>query len=106
MPEHAAQAAGNGAMVYLASVAKSVEGVAKGSERLRAIARDHGMTVLMANCLGMADGMDCPGRSAVWDSNGTTLGQLDDVHEGILVFDTEPQAIAQQNLLGGMGESG
>jgi predicted amidohydrolase len=95
VPEHAANAAQNGATIYLTSVAKSVDGVAKASERLRAIALDHGMTVLMANCLGMADGMDCPGLSAVWDSSGVLLGQLDDVHEGILVFDTETHAVQQ-----------
>lgn len=96
VPEHAARAAQNGATIYLTSVAKSVDGVAKARERLRAIAREQAMTVLMANCLGMADGMDCPGLSAVWDSNGALLGQLDDVHEGILVFDTDTRTIEQR----------
>lgn len=106
VPEHAANAACNGAGLYLASVAKSVDGVAKASERLRAIARDHGMTVLMVNGLGLADGMACPGLSAVWDTKGAVLGQLDDVHEGILVFDTETQGIEQRWVAGELEEQG
>ncbi len=98
VPEHAANAARNGAAIYLTSVAKSVEGVKKASLRLSEIAHGHAMAVLMANCLGLADGMDCPGQTSVWGTNGALLGQLDDVHEGILVFDTDTQAIQQRTF--------
>ncbi|MDA0265797.1 MAG: carbon-nitrogen hydrolase family protein [Cyanobacteria bacterium] len=99
VPEHAAHAAHNGAAVYLTSVAKSVDGVEKARKRLREIARDYAMTVLMANCLGLADGMDCPGQTSVWSPQGTLLSQLDDVEEGFIVVDTETQAVLQRTLI-------
>lgn len=86
--EHALRAAVGGASVYVASVAKSVDGMDRAFERLATIAREHGMTVLMANCIGVADGVLCGGRSAAWDAKGRLMGQLDATSEGVLVCDT------------------
>jgi predicted amidohydrolase len=93
-PQHAATAASIGADVYLASVAKSAAGVAKAYAHYPLIAKWHSMTVVMANCLGPSDNFIGAGRSAVWNSHGELVGQLDDQHEGVLVFDTETQEIA------------
>ena len=41
--------------------------------RLREIAREHAMTVVMANCAGVCDGARCAGRSAAWDAAGERL---------------------------------
>jgi predicted amidohydrolase len=100
VPEHAARASANGAEVYIASVAKSVGGVEKALQRLAAIALDYRMTVLMANCVGECDGFACAGRSSVWGRDGALLGQLDAVHEGILVVDTATGGV---ELIGGAG---
>ncbi|NJN21437.1 MAG: carbon-nitrogen hydrolase family protein [Leptolyngbya sp. RL_3_1] len=97
VPEHAANAARNGAGIYLASVAKSVDGVVKASSRLRAIARDHAMAVLMVNCVGLADGMDCPGQTSVWNHQGTLLHQLDS-EEGMILYDTATQSVLGQRF--------
>ena len=86
--EHAASAARRGAKVYLASVAKFASGIDAAYERLAAIAREHSMTVLMANCVGEADGQACAGRSAAWRSGGALVARLDDTEEGVLVVDT------------------
>jgi predicted amidohydrolase len=81
VPEHAARAARGGARVYVASVAKAGTGVESAIERLASVAREHRMIAAMANCVGMADGLVCGGRSMVWDARGAQLGQLDDREE-------------------------
>ena len=91
--EHAAAAAGNGAEIYIASVAKFVNGMEKANQRLAEIARQHNMIVFMANCVGLADGAECAGHTAVWNRDGALLSQLDDTNEGILIFDTETKQL-------------
>jgi predicted amidohydrolase len=87
-PQHAETAAKLGADIYLASVAKSAAGVAKAYAHYPTVARDYSMTVVMANCLGPIDNFIGDGRSAVWNSHGQLVAQLDGQQEGILVFDT------------------
>ncbi len=98
IPEHLANACKNGAAIYLASVAKSGEGVEKASERLAAIARQKSLIVLMANCLGPCDNFVGAGQSAIWSSTGALAGQLDDAREGILLIDTGTQAVTELYL--------
>ena len=77
--------------IYVASVAKTLSGVAAAGERLSDIAKRHAMPVLMSNSVGPSDGAECGGRSSVWNSKGLLVGQLDAGNEGILLFDTETQ---------------
>jgi hypothetical protein len=51
------------------------------------------MTVVMANCVGVCDGEVCGGRSAVWNNKGDLLGGLNDTDEGILIFNTDTEAV-------------
>ena len=95
VPEHLENACKNGAEIYLASVAKSSEGVTKASERLATIASQKSMIVLMANCLGPCDNFVGAGQSAIWNSAGVLAGQLDDTREGILLIDTNTQAVIE-----------
>lgn len=95
VPAHAARAHENGAVIYIASVAKYARGVVAAHLRLAEIARDYGMTVLMSNSVGLADGDLCTGNTAVWNRQGTLLGQLDDTNEGGIIFDTATQEITQ-----------
>jgi predicted amidohydrolase len=88
LAEHSAQAAAFGATVYVASVAKSANGVAKADAHYPAIARRHSMPVLMANCVGPCDDFEAVGGSAVWDANGERLARLPSRGEGALLFDT------------------
>ncbi|GAA4396499.1 carbon-nitrogen hydrolase family protein [Nibrella viscosa] len=94
VPEHAERAHELEAGIYLASVAKSVAGVEKATETLAGVAQTYAMPVLMANCIGHCDNFDCGGKSSVWNAKGELLGQLDDAHEGLLLFDTETQAVS------------
>ena len=93
IPEHAQQAYQSGAEIYIASVAKSMNGVANASQRLSDIARSYAMTILMSNCVGPSDDFVSAGKSSVWNHKGILPGQLDDTHEGILIYDTSTQEI-------------
>ena len=79
--EHARQAAQAGAQVYFTSVAKSQRGVDAAYAHCPLIAREHGMTVLMANCVGPADDYVAAGQSGVWNAEGALLIGADAVSE-------------------------
>ena len=88
IPGHAEQAHKNGANIYIASVAKTAAGVKKAIETLSATAKKYSMTVLMSNCIGINDGVECGGRTSAWNDQGILLGQLNERHEGLIIFDT------------------
>lgn len=85
---HAAVARERGADLYLVSVAKSAKGIREGYAHYPEVARELGMPVLMANCVGPADTFIGAGGSAAWDSQGHLLASLDDHSEGLIVLDT------------------
>lgn len=87
-PDHADQAVKNGASIYVASVAKSAQGVDKAEQRLTEIARQYSIPVVMSNCIGFCDHFIAAGRSSVWNEEGERVGQLSDTQEGVLIFDT------------------
>lgn len=89
--EHAENAAENGAKIYLASVAKSAKGVEKANLHYPHIAKNLNLTVIMANSVGPADDFESMGNSAVWNNKGKMLAQLDNTHEGIIIYDIETQ---------------
>ena len=95
VPEHTENAFRKGATVYMASVAKTASGMDKATQRLSDIARHYSLTVLLSNSVGPADGEECAGRSSVWQKDGSLVGQLDDTHKGILIFDTDSQEITR-----------
>lgn len=97
-PTHAENAFKLGADVYLASVAKSLNGVEKAYDYYPRVAKQYAMPVLMSNCVGFCDNYLCVGKSAVWTKEGTLVGQLDDTSEGILIFDTETEAVTKRML--------
>ncbi len=98
LPEHSADASTAGAQVYLASVAKSANGVAKGFKHYPEIAQKYSMMVVMSNCIGPCDDFEGVGKSAVWNSNGMLMGQLDETNEGILLIDTDTSEILRTNI--------
>ncbi len=96
--DHAKAASERGAEIYLASVAKTEEGVTRSVERLSEVARDYGMVTIMANCVGMNDNVLCTGSSAIWSDEGTMMGQLGTDTEGVLLYDTESRQVITQNI--------
>lgn len=95
LPEHAENAFSTGATMYLTSVAKPANGVAKAFKHYPEVARKYSMTVLMSNCVGPCDNMECVGQSSVWNKHGKLLGQLNDTGEGLLIFDAETEEIIE-----------
>ena len=93
VPEHVENAFKSGAEIYIASVAKFVNGIDKALSKLSDIANKYAMTVLMANCVGQADGGECAGKTSIWNNKGLLVGQLNDTNEGILIIDTDTQEI-------------
>jgi len=96
VPAHAEAAFQRGARIYLASVAKFAKGVDQAKHRLAEIAKQYGMIVGMANCIGPADGGQCAGQSAVWNEQGALIGQLNDCDAGIIIFDPEGQKLIER----------
>ena len=87
-----------GADVYLASVAKPINGIEKAYDYYPRVAKQYSIPVLMANCVGFCDNFLSVGKSAVWTKEGALVGQLDDKSEGILIFDTEKEEIVERIL--------
>lgn len=89
--DHADTAARAGADIYLASVAKPARNVVKAYPHYAAIAKQHSMTVLMANSVGPCDNFVSVGQSAIWNDRGELIAGMDDRSEGIVLIDTSTQ---------------
>ena len=94
--EHSDIAKKLGAEIYVASVAKSQNGINKAMTHYPAIARKFSIPVLMTNCVGFCDNFESVGQSAVWTKQGNLAGQIDAKSEGILIFDTETEEVIVQ----------
>jgi predicted amidohydrolase len=85
--EHGERAAKSGADIYAVSVVEA--NIGKAIKRLTKVATEHSMIVMMANAVGKTGIYECPGKSSIWSNNGRLVGQLNDLHEGILVFNRD-----------------
>ena len=97
-PNHSENAFKLGADIYLASVAKSENGVEKAFMHYPTIAKQYEMPVLMSNCVGFCDNFLSVGKSSVWTKDGKLVGQLDDKTEGILIFNTETEEAIERTI--------
>lgn len=93
LPEHADEAVAAGADFYLVSVAKSANGIAAGQQHYPAMARRHGMPLLMSNSIGPVEGFLTTGQSAAWNRQGDCLGTLPDGQEGLVLLDLESERV-------------
>lgn len=98
VPEHSQNAARAGASVYMASVAKTATGLDAAIPTLAEISRRYSMTVLMANCVGECDGVECGGKTSIWNRKASLLGQLNARDEGILTVDTDTEDVVAKTL--------
>jgi predicted amidohydrolase len=94
--EHSENAKKIGADIYVASVAKSQNGINKAMIHYPKIALKFSMPVLMSNCVGFCDNFESIGKSSIWNNQGNLAGQLDCKSEGILIFDTETEEIIER----------
>jgi predicted amidohydrolase len=95
-PEHAERAFRRGVEIYIASVAKSENGVAKAFKHYPDIAKKYSMTVLMSNCLGPCDDFESVGKSAIWNKDGLLVKQFNETSEGILLYDVDTEKVIDQ----------
>jgi predicted amidohydrolase len=98
VPEHAENAFKSGAQIYIASVAKTADGMDKAIKRLSHIADTYSMTVLLSNCIGLSGGYECAGKTSIWNTEGLLLAQLADTKEGILILDTGTQEVIEKTI--------
>ena len=96
VPEHSEMAFKNGAEIYIASVAKSVNQVDKAIKSLSAIGNKYSMMVLMSNCIGQSGGYECAGKTSIWNNKGLLVGQLNDRNEGIIIIDTGTEELIEK----------
>lgn len=96
--EHSDNAKKLGADIYLASVAKSENGIEKAFKHYPIIAKKYSMSVLMSNYVGFCDDFLSVGKSSVWTKDGKLVGQLDNKSEGILIFDAETEDIIERTI--------
>jgi len=92
---HATSAIKKGAEIYLASVAKTANGIEKAHKRLVHLAKENKIPVLIVNSVGPNDDFISAGQSAIWDANGALIGALNDSEEGLLIFDTNSNQVAK-----------
>ncbi len=90
---HSINACNLGAEIYLASVAKSQNGINKAVSHYPAISKKYSIPVLMANCVGYCDNFESAGQSAVWSDQGKLIHTLNEHDEGILLFNTETEDV-------------
>lgn len=74
--------------IYIASVAKSQNGIDKALSHFPKMAKEHNMHVLMSNAIGPADNFIGAGQSAIWNNGGILVNQLNKEDQGLLYFDT------------------
>ncbi len=72
--EHSENAKEIGAEIYVASVAKSQNGINKAMTHYPAVAKKFSMPVLMANCVGFCDNFESVGQSSVLTKQGNLAG--------------------------------
>lgn len=96
--DHSDNANKLGAEIYVASVAKSQNGIDKAMTHYPAVAKKFSMPVSMSNCVGYCDNFESVGKSSIWTKQGNLVGQLDDKLQGILIFDTETEEVIEQTL--------
>ena len=86
---HIAQAAARGMEVYVASVAKTVAGIAAAREELVDKARAYEVPVLAVNSVGSCEGQPAGGNSMVIDADGLLVEALDSGEQAMLIHDLE-----------------
>ena len=84
--QHAATAASHGASIYAVGVMITKEDYPRKAGLMQQYAKEHGMTVLMANYSGTTGGWKAAGRSAVWSEDGSMVAVAPDAEEALLVW--------------------
>ncbi len=84
-PQHAAGAAARGAYVYAVGAMIDQPGYTRKAELLQRYAREHRMTVLLANYSGVTGGDQSAGKSAIWSEDGTVVAACEGHEEALVI---------------------
>lgn len=95
---HAEHAVELGATLYVASVAKSQNGIAKAEIHYPAVAAAFSIPVLLSNSVGFYDNFMSVGKSAVWLNNGTLSARLSEEQEALLMYNTDTKEVITVTL--------
>ncbi|AXT63343.1 carbon-nitrogen hydrolase family protein [Aquimarina sp. AD10] len=87
-----------GAKYYLTSVAKSKKGVDHSLKHYAKLAQQHSTPILMCNSIGLCDTFESTGTSSIWNSKGKLIAQLDNINQGILIFDTQTEEVIRTQI--------
>jgi predicted amidohydrolase len=74
-PIHPADAARQGAKLYVAGVAKTPDEIGAAEANMAAYAKQHAMMTIMANYASPTGGFPTGGRSAAWDESGRLMAR-------------------------------
>ena len=88
VPQHTELALGSETSAFVASVAKSQSGVDQAMKILSHIAQVHSIPVFMVNSVGPSDDFVADGRSAIWNSQGKLVVQMNSADQGLIVYDS------------------
>jgi predicted amidohydrolase len=86
--QHTAALVASGAEVYVASVAKTAEGVREAEQQLARLAREHRVPALLVNSVGTCEGKPAGGGSVAVGPDGKRFGRLGGRGGGVLLVDT------------------
>ena len=84
--DHLKFAKSQDATIYLASVAKSKSGVDSALTYYPQVAQKYKIPILLCNAVGPSDTFISAGNSGVWDQDGRLVGGLNDVEEGLVIY--------------------
>ncbi|UTV29644.1 carbon-nitrogen hydrolase family protein [Photobacterium atrarenae] len=93
-PAHAADAAANGADLYLASALISEAGYAADAQILSEIARSHQLPVLLANHCCETGGWITCGSSGMWDPYGELVVAAEGIEPGMVLCTLKGAAVS------------
>lgn len=88
----------NNADIYIASVAKSQDGITKALDHFPTLAHKYKTPICMVNSIGTNDNFISAGQSAVWNSFGKKLCILGSDKQGWINFDTQRSTVKIKNL--------
>jgi predicted amidohydrolase len=103
--EHFLNAHQKGADIYIASVAKSKDGIEKAQKHFSSISSEYNTPILMSNCVGYCDNFISVGQSAVWNKQGKLIDKLDDSNQGLLIYDTKTEQAEKEQQIISLGKS-
>lgn len=86
LSEHLEECLALDATIYLSSVAKDQKGIEKTAAYYPKIANNHGIHVVLCNSVGPQDDFVAAGQSAVWDTTGKCVRQLNEHEVNLVVY--------------------